>query len=35
MSLLKSIVDSYMHKVSGLEHCERCLEQRGGEEALS
>jgi len=26
MSLLKRVVDSYMHKVSGIaEHCDRCL----------
>jgi len=37
MSQLKSIVDSYMHKVSGLkEHCERCLrtERWGGSVVL-
>jgi len=37
MSLLKSIVDSYMQKVSGLkEHCERCLrtERWGGSVVL-
>jgi len=37
MSLLKSIVDNYMHKVSGLkEHCDRCLrtERWGGSVVL-
>jgi|GEM_PF-5448235 len=37
MSLLKSIADSYMHKVSGLkEHCDRCLrtERWGGSVVL-